>query len=137
MSLESDEMNRKIISVFVILILGLSVGLQAASATPAAKTAYNKTYPTAPDPDCGGGLCHLAAPEDGGTNLTAYGTMLNNTANGDYGKSFKNLNATQKQAVLIKAGSGTKPPVPPVPELPTIALSMIGLLYLFHKKNSK
>lgn len=130
-------MNRKKISVFVVLILALSVGLQAASATPAAKTAYTTVYPTAPNPDCGGGLCHLAAPEGGGTNLTAYGTTLNNTANTTYGKSFKNLNATQKQDVLKKVGSGTIPPIPPIPELPTIALSMIGLLFLFHRRNGK
>lgn len=50
---------------------------------------------------------------------TAYGTMLNDTANGDYGKSFKNINATQKAAVLKKVGSGTNPPIAPVPELKT------------------
>ncbi len=43
-------MNVRIIFVFVILILALSTGLPAASATPAAKKAYQEVYPTAPDP---------------------------------------------------------------------------------------
>ncbi len=47
------RLNEKIIlliyniRIFVILILALSTGLPAASATPAAKKAYQEVYPTA------------------------------------------------------------------------------------------
>jgi hypothetical protein len=126
------NMDKKIISVLMILVLALSIGLQTASATPAAKAAYVAKYvPPAPDPDCGGGLCHKAAPADGGTNLTAYGTLLNSTAKTDYGTSFKNLNVTNKTAVLTKVGNGVT--IPPTPELNTgilVTTGIVGLLGL-------
>jgi hypothetical protein len=130
-------MNRKIISVLVILILALSIVLQMASATPAAKEAYKKVYPTAPDPAPGenlkppncGGLCHDPKQPD----LSKYGENLNKKAMEIYGKTFKPLTEAQKIDVLKKVGSGTNPPIPPVPELKTgilVTAGMIGLLGL-------
>ncbi len=102
------NMNVKIISVFVILILALSTGLPAASATPAAKKAYQEVYPTAPDPapdensgNCGG-LCHNPTQPA----LSDYGKKLNNTAVQIYGQRFKQLSDPQKIDVLKKVGSG-------------------------------
>lgn len=126
-------MNRKILSIFVIL-LALSIGLQTASATPAARDAYKKVYPTAPPPEGAGaptckGLCH----DPGQPTLTQYGNDLNTKAMQIYGKTFKPLTEAQKIDVLKKVGSGTNPPIAPVPELKTgilVATGMIGLLGL-------
>lgn len=135
-------MKRRIISVFVILILALSVVLPAASATPAAKIAYKEVFPNALDPapnegkgDCTG-LCHISNPKQGQSNLTNYGKKLNETAMKDYKERFKNLTVEQKKDVLKKIREGITPV--PVPEYPSVILpagAIMGLiLFVQHRK---
>lgn len=103
-------MNKKIISLLFVLILGLSVGMvgiQSVSATGSAKSNYTAVYPNFPVPNCGpNGLCHAGTPSPGDPKLAPYGQKLQTLAGGP--GNFKAANTSEKQRILKLAGSGVK-----------------------------